>query len=423
MFGLIPGMGLARTALSGAALCAVFFVMMNWVKTNCTCFRRADIRRIWGVGRLFLKLGIDPYPEFSVLLTIHSAKDVNSSSKLYSVAYAKYESFKTRALSSGKWEQSTRLIVPQGSEEISVYVYASKLLGSDEMIGSCSISIARCLMGNLASDFYGKKKQYKINQPDGGTAGQISLTFKKANDSQQEELPLVAGLDADQRPALYGELMEVLEEGGPRNLKGAEKLRALSKVMQGKLQKIGKGLSGNTMNFFAVLEMSNPDNSDSEETVDKKKWFWAWWEDKKDFLKSSNEPDGYVPILAITSIHSDSSKPGEFVIKYVQKPGNKKSEIRYKCTDKDVEVWTDALELFREEARELKTAQKERAEEWDKLSAAQRMDEWTAHYRAQGYSEEELKKYYQQYQLAQMPPEQRTKYLQAAAKKQRTSVV
>jgi hypothetical protein len=45
------------------------------------------------------------------------------------------------------------------------------------------------------------------------------------------------------------------------------------------------------------------------------------------------------------------------------------------------------------------------------------MEEWMQHYRAQGYSDEELKKYYQQYQLALMPEAERKRYLEAMAAK------
>ena len=419
MFAYTP-LGMASSAMRGAGMIGILFLVYNWIKNNCTCFRKADIRRIPGVAFLFLKLGIDPYPEFPVIFTVHSVKDVDKGSKMYAMVYAKYESFKTRSVSTGKWEQSSRLLVPQGTSEVEISIYSSKMLSGDDFVGSCSINVAKYFMGGYSADFYGKKKWHKLAKVDGGTAGSIGVTFKKGSDSLEEEKPLLSGLDPDERPALYGEIIELFEDNPARNVRGEEKLQILAKVLQGKLTRVGKGLGGSEEIYCAVVKMTPPaDSEDSDEgpRTGKLKWFWAWYESKKDFTDNPGDPEGCVPILSITAIHANPEKQGEFSLRYVSKPDNKKKETFYKSPDKDVEVWSDGIELFREEARELKGLAKAREEEWMKLNQQQKMEEWMAHYKSQGYSDEELKKYYKEYQLAQMPENQRRKYLEAMAAK------
>jgi hypothetical protein len=92
--------------------------------------------------------------------------------------------------------------------------------------------------------------------------------------------------------------------------------------------------------------------------------------------------------------------------------------LKYKCTDTDVEAWADALEMFREECRELKAKQAKREEEWNNLSLDDKFKEWMEFYKEQGYSEEELKQYYEQYTLAQLPQEKRIAYLDQKTKSQ-----
>jgi len=411
---------LAAGAVSGAASLGFLYIAYNWIKNNCTCFRKADIRRIWGVGYLFLKLGIDQYPEFPIIFTAHSVKDLETSSKVYATLYAKYENFKTRTVSTGKWEQSARLTVPQGTSELEVSVYSTKLLSSDTLVGSFSISISKYFMGQFAADFFGKKKWHKLFSDEGASVGQISFTFRKGSDSLEEEVPLISGLDPDQRPALYGELVELFDEKAPRNVRGEDKLLLLAKVLQGKLQRVGRGLSGSADCYCAVVKMAPPGDSDSSEGGNRsvtQKWFWAWYSDKKDFLADPTDPEGCVPLLSITAVHFAPDKPGEFTLRYVSKPDKKKKETTYKSTDKDVEVWSDGIEMLREEAREVKALVKAREEEWSKLDKSQKMEEWMSHYRTQGYSDEELKKYYQQYQLALMTEPERKRYLEAMAVK------
>ena len=428
-------LGLASGAISGAAYCAFFFIAVAWIRNNCTCYRKWDIRRIPGVAKLFLKLGFDTHPEFSILLNIHGVKDLGQSGKIYAILSAKYEAFRTRTVPSTKWEQSTRLNIPQGTSELEVSVYMTKLIGSDELVGYATINVARYLLGGMSVEVYGKKRWWKMSKEDGSNSGQVSLTIKKAGETLEDETPLMTGLDPDQRPALYGELLALVEDSEetkagnvnapkPGPLTGLDKMTLLAKVLQGKMQRIGRGISGNATAFFAVVEIRPPEDSDdddedSEDTPKqksaKKKWYVAWWDDRQGFLKSPTDPDGFFPILSITAIHSEGA---EFIIRYVQKPGNKKVEQRFKPTDKETEVWTDGLDMFREEARELKKKQRNRQEEWSGLSQDQKMTEWMSHYRSQGYTEEELKKYYQQYRLAEMDEAERLRYLAAAAKKQ-----
>jgi hypothetical protein len=170
-------------------------------------------------------------------------------------------------------------------------------------------------------------------------------------------------------------------------------------------------------------DASSKDDGDSDEDKKKtpqatggdRKWYLAAYQSQKEFTKTPDEPEMTIPLLAVTSIHKTDDQ--SFSVRFVDhEDGKKKKDLQFKVNGRDVDVWTDGIELFREELREMKTLAKARKAEWEKLSQQERMNQWMEHYKSQGYTDEELKKYYQQYQLAQMNDQQRTAYLKAAAK-------
>jgi hypothetical protein len=408
---------------------------------NCTCFRKADIRKIPGVGQCFLRSGFDRYEKFSVIAQVHSVKDLPkvggliSSPKLYVTLQARYEYQRTRVSATGKWEQAVNLSIPQGTEIIYATVWDQKTLGSDVDIGTAEIEIEGTLKGNAS--FYGKKKPFKLTKEDAaGSFGQLTLTFRPAGDEVGGQVPFIKDLDPDSKPALYGALLDIVgdmdEDKIPRNLEGAGKLDLLAKVLQGKLVPA----RSKEPVFCAVVELFPPTGSDSDSNeVDMaalaekakkkglsyipKKWFWASYASKKDFLKNPDKPDSLIPILSISSVHVDPQSPGDLYIRYFAKgPKKSKVELKYKCSDTDVDAWADALELFREECRQMKSAQAKREDEWGKLSIDDKFKEWMDFYRGQGYSDEELKQYYEQYTLAQMTEDQRRAYLDQKTKAQ-----
>ena len=223
---------------------------------------------------------------------------------------------------------------------------------------------------------------------------------------------------------------ELDESKVPRNLEGVPKLELLSKVLQGKLT----SSKSKEPVFCAVVELFPPTGSDSEasevdmtELAEKakkkglsyipKKWFWATYASKKEFLKHPEKPVSMVPILSISSVHIDPQSPGDIYIRHFGKgPKKSKIELKYKCTDTDVEAWADALDLFKEECRALKSTQAKREEEWGQLTLDDKFKEWMEFYKGQGYSDEELKQYYEQYTLAQMPEDKRRAYLDQKTK-------
>jgi hypothetical protein len=429
------------SAMSGLMACACLVIAYRWLVKNCTCLRKADIRKIPGVGACFLRSGIDKYEKFGVIVQVHSVKDlpkvggIIGSPKLYVTLQARYEYQKTRVSSSGKWEQAMNLMIPQGTEYLYVTLWEQKTLGSDTEIGTAEIEIEGTLKDNAS--FYGKKKLFKLQKEDAaGAFGQIAITFRQAGDKGGSQDPFIKDLDPDAKPALFGALLDIVadmdENKIPRNLEGVPKLELLAKVLQGKLI---PSKSKDAV-FCAVVELFPPTGSDSESSeVDMtvlaekakkkglsyipKKWFWATYESKKDFLKAPEKPESQVPILSISSVHVDPQSPGDLYIRYFSKgPKKSKVELKYKCTDTDVDVWADALEMFREECRGLKATQAKREEEWSQLSLDDKFKEWMEFYKGQGYSDEELKQYYEQYTLAQMPEAQRRAYLDQKTKAQ-----
>lgn len=429
------------SAASGLMACACLVVVYKWIQKNCTCFRKADIRKIPGVGACFLRSGIDKYEKFNAIIQVHSVKDlpktggVLTSPKLYVTIQARYEYVKTRISSSGKWEQVVPMTIPQGTDFMYITVWDQKSLGSDVEIGSVEFEVEKTLRDNPS--FYGKKKPFKLTKDDApGAFGQITLTFREGSDKAGNQEPFIRNLDPDEKPALFGALLDIVSEMDenkvPRNLEGVEKLELLAKVLQGKLT----SSKSKDPVFCAVVELFPPSNDSDSSDVESdmtalaekakkkglsyipKKWFWATYGSKKDYQKAPDKPESVVPILSISSVHIDPQSPGDLFIRYFSKDGKKtKVELKYKCTDTDVEAWADALEMFREECRELKTKQAKREEEWGQLSVDDKFKEWMEFYKGQGYSDDELKQYYEQYTLAQMPEEQRKAYLDQKSKK------
>jgi hypothetical protein len=246
--------------------------------------------------------------------------------------------------------------------------------------------------------------------------------------------PFIKDLDPDSNPALYGVLLDLVSEFDqdkvPRNLEGVQKLELLARVLQGKLTTAG---SKETV-FCAVIELfPTTDGDDSGSEVDMatlaakakkkglgyipKKWYWATYESKKNFTKSPDKPKSRIPILSISSVHVDPQSPGDLYIRYFNKgPKKSKVEIKYKCHDGDVEAWADALEMFRAECRVLKSIQDKREEEWNQLSLDDKFSEWMSFYKGQGYSDQELKQYYEQYTISQLPEDKRKAYLDQKTK-------
>jgi hypothetical protein len=429
------------SAASGLLACACLVIVWKWLKKQCSCFRKADIRKIPGVGNCMLRMGIDKYEKFNVLIQVHSVKDlpktggILTSPKLYVIIQARYETVKTRVSSFGKWEQSIQMLIPQGTDILYVSLWDQKTLGGDVEVGTLELEIEGTLRDNVS--FYGKKKVFKLSKEDQpGSFGQVSLTFRQAGDKSILTEPFIKDLDADSKPALYGALLDIVgeldEDKKPKNLEGVPKLELLAKVLQGKLV----WSKAKDPVFCAVVELYPPADSDgSDMEVDMgalaekakkkglsyipKKWYWATFSSKKDFAKDPDKPNSIVPVLSISSVHIDPQSPGDLYIKYFGKgPKKSKIELKYKCTDTDVEAWADALEMFREECRDLKVKQAKREEEWSQLSIDDKFKEWMEFYKGQGYSDDELKEYYEQYTLAQMPEDKRREYLEQKTKKE-----
>lgn len=426
------------SAASGLMACTCLIVIYQYLKRNCTCLRKADIRKIPGVGPFLLKSGYDKFEKFTTLVQVHSVKDLPKTSaignpKLYAVIQARYEQVKTRVSAFGKWEQSSTLVIPQGTDELILTVYDQKTLSGDTEVGSAFIEIEGTLKNNAS--FYGKKKTFKLEREDSaGAFGQISVTFRPAGEKGGAEEPYIKDMDPDAKPALYGAILDIVSEMDeskvPRNLEGIPKLEFLARVLQGKL---ASNKSKDSV-FCAVVELYPPTESDSEssdvdmETLAQKakqkglsyipkKWFWATYKSKKDFLKTPDKPESQFPILSISSVHVDPQSPGDMYIRYHAKgPKKSKIELKYKCTDTDVEAWADALEMFREECRALKAKQSKREEEWGQLSLDDKFKEWIEFYKGQGYTDDELKQYYEQYTVSQLPEEQRRAYLDQKTK-------
>jgi hypothetical protein len=96
-----------------------------------------------------------------------------------------------------------------------------------------------------------------------------------------------------------------------------------------------------------------------------KKWYWVWYEDKKAAYREPtkgdpgwHDPDGYIPMTAISKINRRPERNDEFVITYTE-DGDKKMLSYRRETGKSLDCWIDGLELCYNECRNQVKAEKE----------------------------------------------------------------
>merc|ERR1712048_1463254 len=150
---------------------------------------------------------------------------------------------------------------------------------------------------------------------------------------------------------------------------GQTKLELLGKVLEGQLREIDKEgkekgvVYGKVMNVnFAELQGEKMESElkkqwkKAEEKGLKelqKKWYWGWYESKKqaDDEKKWHYPDGFFPMLSISSIHRSPERQDQFIIKY---HGSGDGVLIYRREGgKGLDTWTDGLEMHFQECRDL----------------------------------------------------------------------
>lgn len=113
-----------------------------------------------------------------------------------------------------------------------------------------------------------------------------------------------------------------------------------------------------------------------------KKWYWAWYEDKKAAYHDSkwHDPDGHIPLTAISSVHRSPERNDQFVLKYSD-DGKKDAFIFRREAGRGLDVWIDGIDIAFEEARRQTKEKKEgKSSEADKAANIQKAKQMSMGY-------------------------------------------
>jgi len=250
------------------------------------------------------------------------------------------------------------------------------------------------------------------------------------------EVP-VDGVDSDSALALEIQLaIEELEKvpgfvKPPGKWEGQNKIIMLARVLEGQLREVNKK-GKETGKVFITIRCCNYSDLLGDEDVRKeelkkqkqkakekglseveKKWYWAWYDDKKSAKddKKWHHPVGFIPMSAITSVHSSPERSDQFIIKY-SNGGEKDSLIYRRESGKGRDVWTEGVDMCFQEVRKVLKDQKEKpnveADALKRMRALhqqyvaqvgqpQTTEQWTAWaeaFKQNNYSEDLIKKFH-----------------------------
>lgn len=172
-------------------------------------------------------------------------------------------------------------------------------------------------------------------------------------------------------------------------LEGDQKVALLARVITGPLREItSKGKVAGQIYVKPVLcnfaDLQGEDRGEElkrqKEKAKKKgitagvekKWFWCWYEDKKNAEKRQFQPDGYIPLGAVASVHRSPERNDQFVVKYSE-DGEKKNFIFRREAGKGLDVWVEGIDMASSECRKMIKGKKEGKEQEEK--ALKRMQE------------------------------------------------
>lgn len=383
------------------------------------CFsKRLDIRRCKPIGRLLLWMGWDERPTFRVTVTVHSVADIVNKglmggNKLFKVKVAfKWSTFITTSTADMRWDQTKGLDVPQGADVCLITLFSEGKIGKDTTIGEYELEIERDMMN--ARKFWGEKKKLKLDKK-GKLAGTLLITFRNTDDPDGglPELP-IDGVDEDSALAIairdsYEEMIKdglvnlpppppapptppPREEGEPQlppqpppeplpvpKLKGNLMIELLARCITGPLREVDENQKEAGKTFIRVWhcniaelkgdDMRKEARAQWEKAQEKgltelpKKWYWAWYEDKKAAFhdEKMHYPDGFIPMTAIVKINRQPDRNDQFVISYSE-DGEKDTLIYRREGGTGLDVWMDGLDLCFNACRKQVKDQKENEE-------------------------------------------------------------
>lgn len=300
--------------------------------------------------------------------------------------------------------------------------------------------------------FFGEKQQLTIDMND-KPVGKLVVTFRKIVEGEGEgpsgggsSGELIKGIEIES--ALGVECQKASEEAkeegrdfGVGPLEGDNKIELLGRVLCGPLRLINKkgketdclfchlvhcnysewkkrgGEKVSSSELKAEVKKQTEKARAKGLTAPEKKWYWAWYPAKRDYENSWDKPDGFISVVAITSVHRTPSRQDEFVL-HISEEGVK-DELRYRReAGKDLNCWIDGLEKVQMEVRNAKKAGKtaeKRSEAENKGKKAnigemkdamkarggypQNDDQWRAwfeYFKGQGYDEDVIRQLWQE---------------------------
>jgi len=247
-----------------------------------------------------------------------------------------------------------------------------------------------------AKKFWGEKKKLKLENK-GKLVGTIIITFRNQDDDGAGggggDLP-IEGVDEDsalaiavreayeemlkdgavQRPerkpspasaegdAEGGSAPDPQEEEAVVMLDGHQKIDCLGRCITGYLREVKKDGKEAGKAFIRVIQcnfaelqgdqMKGEMAKQWQKARDKglqelpKKWYWVWYEDKKAAYNDRkwHEPDGYIPMTAISKINRQPERNDQFIISYTD-DGEKRKLIYRRDGGTSLDVWIEGLDM------------------------------------------------------------------------------
>eukprot|EP00927_Polykrikos_kofoidii_P086265 TRINITY_DN9613_c0_g1_i2.p1 TRINITY_DN9613_c0_g1~~TRINITY_DN9613_c0_g1_i2.p1 ORF type:complete len:606 (-),score=105.75 TRINITY_DN9613_c0_g1_i2:80-1897(-) len=363
-------------AMKIAALCFALAVVWKALQSIDWNSRKLDVRRCKQIAHLFMLIGWDEFDGFGVRVTIHCLQDIENEGMLGKETYQveikfKWSKFMSSPTQDLRWEQTKGMEVPQGANECEIILWSvGKVYNS--VVSSFTYDTKFHMLDK--PDFWGKKNKIKL-EIDGKHKGTVTITFRKKGDSDEDELP-ISGIDEDSALAMelvkaYQDLCDTpgFEKPAPgKKMEGEDKMNLIKMVLEGTVREIDGSGSDKGLTYIKVTNCNfaelQGDNMAKEMVKQKKKaiekglsepekkWYWVWYESKKkaEHEKHWHYPDGFFPLISISSVHRSPERDDQMVMKY---HGGQTDFLIYRIeAGKGLDTWVDGIELICNVARE-----------------------------------------------------------------------
>eukprot|EP00416_Gambierdiscus_australes_P023885 CAMPEP_0171069578 /NCGR_PEP_ID=MMETSP0766_2-20121228/9229_1 /TAXON_ID=439317 /ORGANISM="Gambierdiscus australes, Strain CAWD 149" /LENGTH=468 /DNA_ID=CAMNT_0011525969 /DNA_START=83 /DNA_END=1489 /DNA_ORIENTATION=- len=434
-------------------------------KLNCGG-KRCNCRRCRCCARRLLDVGWDEFEGFEAIVTVHGVGDIQKGGLMggkefklrISFSYSRWETTSTKDC---RWEQTKTIEVPQGAVDCQIQLFSLGKL-RDTKVAECVMDTKKDLV-DKGDEFWGQKQKLKL-ESKGKFVGSLAITFRRKEagegpaaqgGSSSAALP-ISGVLADSALAL--EVLKEMEEiaSTPGFIKpegkweGDMKVGLLARVLSGDLREVNKK-NGKEMGklFVRVLQCTSAELAGDEmkeqlqkqmERAKKKglkqperKWYWAWYEDRKSAHDSKkwHYPDGFIPMISILKVNRSPDRNDQFLITYGE-DGSKDTLIYRRDVGKGLDVWVEALDICFTECRRLVKEKKDKGEkadqalvrmrqmhaQWVQRSGLPQSDEqwtrWFEWFKSNNYSEDLIKRLFQEIAAQQQQAASRQQQRQPA---------